>query len=124
MSEDDAQFKEQFNKKYLPYFTEYFSQSQMEKKIISYKYLIEELKKLEITSNESTYKHVMSKKVLLLSKNAKNLCRSGIQFKHIKNIILKMFNVEFSKEDFQNKVKDVLKGRSFEDMEDLSLIHI
>ena len=118
MSEDDVQFKEQFNKKYLPYFTEYFSQSQMEKKIISYKYLIEELKKLEITSNESTYKHVMSKKVLLLSKNAKNLCRSGIQFKHFKNVILKMFNVEFSQEDFQNKIKDVLKGRSFEDMED------
>ena len=29
-----------------------------------------------------------------------------------------MFNVEYSQEDYSNKIKDVLKGRSFEDMED------
>jgi hypothetical protein len=59
----------------------------------------------------------MTKKVLLLSKNAKVLCRSGIQFKHFRNVIVKMFNVEFSQEDFTNKIKDVLKGRSFSDVE-------
>ena len=118
MSEDDSKFKEEFNKKYLPYFTEYFSQSQMEKKIHSYKFLIEELHKIEITSNESTYKHVMSKKVLLNSKNAKTLCRSGVQYRFMKNIILKMFNIEFSKEDYANKIKDVFKGRSFSELED------
>ena len=73
MSDDDLKYKEDFNKRYLPYFTEYFSPSQMEKKIISYKFLLEEIKKLEATSTESAYKHVMSKKVLLLSKNAINL---------------------------------------------------
>ena len=119
MTENDSVFKEEFNKNYLPYFTEYFSQSQLEKKIISYKYLIEELKKLEVTSSQSAYKHVMTKKVLLLSKNAKVLCRSGIQFKHFRNVIVKMFNVEFSQEDFTNKIKDVLKGRSFSDVEDI-----
>ena len=118
MTEDESQYKEEFNKKYLPHFTKYFSQEQMEKKIVSYKNLIEELKKLEITSSESAYKHVMTKKILLLSKNAKTLCRAGIQFKHFRNIMIKMFNVEYSSEDFSNKIKDVLKGRSFEDMED------
>ena len=118
MNEDEAKYKEYFNKTYLPCFTEYFSQSQMEKKIISYKFLLEELRKLEFASSDAAYKHVMSKKVLLTSKNAKNLCRTGIQFKHIKSVFLKMFNVEFSNEDFSNKVKDVLKGRSFEDMGD------
>ena len=118
MTEDDSQYKEEFNKKYLPHFTEYFSQEQMEKKILSYKSLIEEIKKLEVTSSESAYKHVMTKKILLLSKNAKTLCRAGIQFKHFRNIMMKMFNVEYSPEDFANKIKDVLKGRSFEDMED------
>ena len=118
MTEDDSQYKEEFNKKYLPHFTEYFSQEQMEKKILSYKSLIEEIKKLEVTSSESAYKHVMTKKVLLLSKNAKTLCRAGIQFKHFRNIMIKMFNVEYSQEDYSNKIKDVLKGRSFEDMED------
>ena len=117
MSDDDLKYKEDFNKRYLPYFTEYFSPSQMEKKIISYKFLLEEIKKLEATSTESAYKHVMTKKVLLLSKNAKNLCRNGIQFKHFRNVILKMFNVEYSPEDFNNKIKDVLKGRSFADIE-------
>lgn len=116
--EDDTPYKEEFNKKYLPYLTEYFSQEQMEKKISSYKNFLEEFKKVEIISTESAYKHVMTKKILLLSKNAKTLCRSGIQFKHFKNIILKMFNVEYSTEDFENKIKDVLKGRSFSDIED------
>lgn len=116
--EDDTPYKEEFNKRYLPYLTEYFSQEQMEKKISSYKNFLEEFKKVEIISTESAYKHVMTKKILLLSKNAKTLCRSGIQFKHFKNIILKMFNVEYSTEDFENKIKDVLKGRSFSDIED------
>ena len=119
MAEDDAKYKEEFNKKYLPHFTQYFSQSKMEKKITSYKNFLEEMKKVETTSTESAYKHVMTKKVLLTSKNAKTLCRSGIQFKHFRNVILKMFNVDYSKEDYENKIKDVFKGRSFEDMEDI-----
>ena len=117
MSDDELKYKKFFNEMYLPYFTEYFSQSQMEKKIVCYKYLLEELKKLEMTSSESAFKHVMSKKVLLLSKNAKNLCRNGIQFKHFRNVILKMFNIEFSQEDYKNKAKDVFKGRSFSDID-------
>ena len=116
--EDDTQYKEEFNKKFLPYFTEYFSQEKLEQKISSYKNFLEEYKKVEIISTESAYKHVMTKKVLLQSKNAKTLCRSGIQIKHFRNIILKMFNVEYSTEDYENKIKDVLKGRSFSDIED------
>ena len=61
----------------------------------------------------------MGKKKLLISKNAKQLCRDGIPLKHIKNILLKMFNVSFSKEDFENNKKEVLKGREFSDMGDL-----
>ena len=118
MTDDESRAKADFEKKYLPCFTEYFSQSQMEKKIISYKYLKEEIHKLEQTSNDSTYNHVLSKKVLLTSKNAKNLCRSGVQFKYMRDVILKMFNVEFSKEDYENKKKDVFKGRSLSDLED------
>ena len=95
-----------------------FLKHKWKKKIISYKYLIEEIHKLEITSNDSTYKHVLSKKVLLNSKNAKGLCRSGVQFKHIRDVLLKMFNVEFSKEDYENKKKDVFKGRSLSDLEE------
>ena len=114
---DDSKYREEFNKDYLPSFTEYFSQTQMEKKINSYKYLVEDLKKIEKISTEANYKHVMSKKILFLSKNAKTLCRGGVQYKHMRNIILKMFNIEFSPEDYSNKAKTVLKGRSFSDLE-------
>ena len=114
---DDSKYREEFNKDYLPSFTEYFSQTQMEKKINSYKYLVEDLKKVEKISTEANYKHVMSKKILFLSKNAKTLCRGGVQYKHMRNIILKMFNIEFSPEDYSNKAKTVLKGRSFSDLE-------
>ena len=62
----------------------------------------------------------MTKKNFFLSKNAKTLCRSGIQYKHMRNIILKMFNIEFSPEDYTNKAKTILKGRSFSDLEGMS----
>ena len=114
---EESKYRSEFNQHYLPSFTEYFSQPQLDKTISSYKYLIEDLKKIEKVSSDSTYKHVMSKKNLFLSKNAKNICRSGIQYKHMRNIILKMFNIEFSPEDYSNKLKTVLKGRTFAEVE-------
>lgn len=117
MADEDAKYKNFFNKTYLPVFTEYFSQAQLEKKITSYKSLIEEIKKIESVSSDSVYKHVLSKKDLLTSKNAKNLCRNGIQFKHFKYVIFKMFKIGFSSEDYANKIKNVFKGRSFSEIE-------
>ena len=90
----------------------------LKQKIPSYRYLNDELKKLEDKSPKNTIKHVMAKKQLLISKNAKQLCRDGIPLKHIKPILLKMFNVDFSKDDCENKRKDVLKGCEFSDMGD------
>jgi hypothetical protein len=60
----------------------------------------------------------MSKKKLLISRNAKQLCREGIPLKYIKPVLLKMFNVTFTKEDFNNKRAEVLKGRQFSEMGD------
>ena len=116
--EENKKEKDLFLKNYSSYFTPYFSIEKLEQKIPSYRYLNTELKKLEDTSPESTIKHVMGKKKLLSSKNAKQLCRDGIPLKHIKQILLKMFYVGFSKEDYENKRKEVLKGREFSDMGD------
>lgn len=116
--EENKEEKEAFLKNYSEVFTQYFSLEKLEKSIPSFRYLNEELKKLEDSSPESTIKHVMGKKTLLISKNAKALCREGIPIKHIKQILLKMFNVDFSKEDYENKTKEVLKGRQFSDMGD------
>lgn len=116
--EENQKEKDLFLKNYFPSFTPYLSLEKLEKKIPSYRYLNDGLKKLEEISPESTIKHVMGKKKLLISKNAKQLCRDGIPIKHLKPILLKMFNVNFSKEDFENKRKEVLKGRQFSEMGD------
>ena len=116
--EENKEEKEKFLKNYSEVFTKYFSIEKMEKSIPSYRYLNQELKKLEDASPESTIKHVMSKKKLLISKNAKQLCRCGIPLKNIRQILLKMFNVDFSKEDYDNKTKEVLKRRQFSEMGD------
>ena len=114
--EENQKEKDLFLKNYSSCFTPYLSIEKLSKKIPSFRYLNDELKKLETTSPESTIKHVMGKKNLLSSKNAKQLCRDGIPIKHIKKIVLKMFNVEYSKEDYENKRKEVLKGREFSEM--------
>ena len=116
--EENQKEKDLFLKNYSSCFTPYLSIEKLSQKIPSFRYLNDELKKLETTSPESTIKHVMGKKKLLSSKNAKQLCRDGIPIKHIKQIVLKMFNVEYSKEDYENKRKEVLKGREFSEMGD------
>ena len=116
--EENKKQKEIFLQKYFPSFTPYLSLEKLEQKIPSYLYLNNELKKLEDTSPAGTNKHVMGKKKLLISKNAKQLCRDGIPVKNIKEILLKMFNVNYSNEDYDNKRKDVLKGREFSEMGD------
>ena len=116
--EENQKEKDLFLKNYFPAFTSYLSLEKLEQKIPSYRYLNDELKRLEEISPESTIKHVMGKKKLLISKNAKQLCRDGIPIKHMRTILLKMFNVSFSKEDYENKKKEVLKGREFSDMGD------
>ena len=116
--EENKKEKDLFLKNYSYCFTPYLSIEKLSQKIPSFRYLNDELKKLETTSPESTIKHVMGKKKLLSSKNAKQLCRDGIPIKHIKQIVLKMFNVEYSKEDYENKRKEVLKGREFSEMGD------
>jgi len=116
--EENAKEKATFSSKYLPSFTPYFDIEKLEKKIPNYRYLNDELRKIENTSTETNVKHVMTKKVLLNSKNAKQLCRDGIPLKHMKPVLLKMFNACITKEDFDNKRAEVLKGRQFSEIGD------
>ena len=60
--EENKKEKELFLKNYFPSFTPYLSIEKLEQKIPSYRYLNDELKKLEVTSPEGTIKHVMGKK--------------------------------------------------------------
>ena len=116
--EENSREKATFCNNYLPSFTQYLDIDKLEQKIPNYRYLNDELNKLEQTTTPSVYQHVMSKKKLLLSKNAKQLCRDGIPVKYMRSVLLKMFNVGFTKEDFDNKRAEVLKGRQFSDIGD------
>ena len=117
-AEENAKEKAIFLNKYLPTFTPYLDIEKLEKKIPNYRYLNAELQKIDTATSQSSYQHVMSKKKLLISRNAKQLCREGIPLKYIKPVLLKMFNVTFTKEDFNNKRAEVLKGRQFSEMGD------
>lgn len=114
--QENEREKATFVQKYLPAFTPYLDIEKLEKKIPHYRYLNDEIHKIETTSTESNIKHVMSKKVLLNSKNAKQLVRDGIPPKHMRTILLKMFNTCYSKDDFDNKRIEVLKGRQFSEV--------
>ena len=116
--EENAREKAIFVSKYLPAFTPYLAIPKLEQKIPNYRYLNDELYKLEQTTSDSTFNHVMAKKKLLLSKNAKQLCRDGIPVRFIRPVLLRMFNVTFTKEDYDNKRAEVLKGRYFSDVAD------
>ena len=47
MADEEAKAKEIFNNEYLKYFSAFFDVSKLEKRIINYRYLVEELKRLD-----------------------------------------------------------------------------
>ena len=114
--EENAKEKATFINIHLPSFTPYLDIDKLESKIPNFRYLNDELNKLEEATSQTTYHHIMSKKKLLISKNAKKLCHDGIPLKYIKSVLLKMFNVNFTKEGYENKREEVLKGRQFSEM--------
>ena len=116
--EENEREKELFKKQYLPAFTPYLDIDKLGAKVPSFRYLNAELQKLDSQTSKSTYEHVMSKKKLLISKNAKQLCRDGIPVKYVRSVLLKMFKVSFTAEDYNNKKAEVLKGREFSEMGD------
>lgn len=115
--EDDKRSIALFEKEYKKYFTEYTDFQKIRDNVKSYKYLVEQLRNLDSNFPESDYKHVMSKKILLTSKNAKKMCRDGVPIKFMRNVIVKMFNISFSAEDFENKKKECLRGRDVDNLD-------
>lgn len=116
--EENAREKDLFMKQYFPAFTQYLDVEKLGAKIPNFRYLNNELQKLDSQTSKSTYEHVMSKKKLLLSKNAKQLCRDGIPVRYMRAVLLKMFNVFCTPSEYNNQKLEVLKGRDFSEMGD------
>ena len=62
MSDDDPKSKAFFEKEYKKHFTEYTNFEKIRAHVKSYKYLVDQLRKLDSDFSESDYKHVISKK--------------------------------------------------------------
>jgi hypothetical protein len=84
-------------------------------------YILEEDKKLEDYCTSKVFKHVLSKKKLFESKNCKNLIRSGVPLKNLRELILKLISDNddaekyFKNETFyKDKVEQILKNNSLE----------
>lgn len=74
--------------------------------------LIAENIRCEKGCSEKQFKHVMTKKDFLESKNVKELCRNGIPFNYFRDVVLKMFNAQTeTKENYDLKLAKVFKGR-------------
>ena len=71
--EENSREKATFCNTYLPSFTQYLDIDKLEQKIPNYRYLNDELNKLEQTTTPSVYQHVMSKKKIITFKKCKTI---------------------------------------------------
>lgn len=102
--------KQWFNEQYIDYIKVTGASSSTQEK--TYNALVNENIRNEKYCPEKQFKHVMSKKDFLESKNVKELCRNGVPFNFFRDIVLKMFNAHTeTKESFDLKLAKVFKGR-------------
>lgn len=100
---------ESSNQKYLSYLSSNISQQLIESRIPNNNYLITQLANLDKKCPESTFEHVYSKKNFFKSKNAKNLCRSGIPLKYMKTFFYKLLHLENCVENYNTKYELIIK---------------
>lgn len=92
----------------------------------SLNYILEEDKKLEQYCTEKVFKHVMTKKNLFESKNCKNLIRSGVPLKYLRELLLKLFDIfedpkktiEYYISNYENMSETVIKNHCSKSMGD------
>lgn len=94
-----------------PWFNQskYLNIDKLKGHVPSLKYFVQEDKALEQYCTEKVFKHVLMKKSLFESKNAKSLARAGVPCKYMREFLLKLFNVESSEESFKLKHQLVFK---------------
>ncbi|MCQ2821340.1 MAG: TLD domain-containing protein [archaeon] len=109
-----AEGKEKFEKEYGHIFTSYLDKEKFEKRIISYEYLLGELEKLEKETPEKDFVNIMSKKELITNSKVKDLCRKGVPLKGLKDLVLKVLRIDFTKTQYETHFIKVFKGRSLE----------
>ena len=92
-SPEDEKFKEQFSQE--PWFVnnDLVDIDLIQDHLPSFQYFYTQNELLEQYCTEKVFNHVLSKPNLFQSKNAKNLVRSGVPPKYLRDFLLKMFNL-------------------------------
>jgi len=81
------------------------------KHLPSLKYFMEEEAVLEKYCTDKYFKHILSKKNLFESQNAKSLGRAGVPCKYTKELLIKTFNVDSNEDSFNQKFSVVFGQR-------------
>lgn len=89
--------------------TKLFNLEKLKKHLPSFKYFLTEEKNLQSYCTDKVFKHVLSKKNLFESKNAKSLGRAGVPCKYMRDFLIKLFSVENADSIFQAKFSIVFK---------------
>jgi len=110
ISNEDVFEKQLLSEGWLNY-SQYANLDKIKLNLQSLKYFINEEKTLEKYCTEKYFKHVLSKKDLSKSKNAKTLCRTGIPCKYIREFLLKLYNLDCNEEAFKNKHSIIFRER-------------
>ena len=105
----ESEEEEQFIKEQLPYLSSNVDYGKICRRIPNYKYLLEQLHKLEKNCSEADFNHVYNKKNFFKSKNAKNLCRNGIPLRYMKTFFHKLLQLENCEENYNTKYELVFK---------------
>jgi hypothetical protein len=96
----------------------YFDIEKVKKHLPSFKYFLQEDKNLQSYCSDKVFKHVLSKKNLFESKNAKSLGRAGVPCKFMREFLIKLFSVENAENSFAAKFAIVFKERDAKCIED------
>ena len=121
-SKEDFFFKKKFLSEEWFKRSNYIDIDLVQDHLSSFKYLWSEIHDLEITCTEQLFNHAMSKPNLFESKNVRNIVRSGIPPKYMRQFILRLFNINKKEEDLiinYNKILAIsLKGFKSEFLND------
>lgn len=118
ITNDEIYLKQLQNEPWFTYST-YIDPEKIKKHIPSFKYLVEELAKLEVYCTEQVFQHVMSKPNFFESQNAKALCRNGVPPKYMRQILLKTFNIaEFNKNTYMDYLNITFKEHESKNVDD------
>lgn len=109
ITNDETYLKQLQSEKWFSY-SGFIDTDKIKSHLPSFKYLIEEITKLESYCTDKVFEHVMSKPNLFESQNAKNLCRNGVPPKYMHDFLLKLFDIKVKQSHYEDVHRVTFNG--------------